>query len=80
VTYAVKDNGIGIAPAHQQKAFEIFHRLNPPTAPARALASPLPSAFWSDWTGRYGSNPSTDQGSTFFVSLPAIPNQTNDEQ
>jgi light-regulated signal transduction histidine kinase (bacteriophytochrome) len=69
--YCVQDNGIGIAAGHQDKVFEIFHRLNPEgpvggeglglTIVTRAIDR-LGGSVWVDST--------PGMGSKFFFSLP----------
>jgi signal transduction histidine kinase len=66
----VRDNGVGIEAAHQERVFELFHRLDPlveGTGLGLALAQRIVQAhggrIWVESAG-------TGRGSTFLFSLP----------
>jgi PAS domain S-box-containing protein len=72
VRYTVRDNGIGIAPEHGKRIFEIFHRLNP-AGPVKGegLGLTIVQRILDRLDGKIHVESSPDAGAAFIVDLPA---------
>jgi signal transduction histidine kinase len=70
--YCVEDNGIGIAPEHQKKIFDIFQRLDPGGAQGEGLGLTIVRKIMEKHNGRIWLESEPGKGSRFFVSIPRV--------
>jgi two-component system, chemotaxis family, sensor kinase Cph1 len=68
--YRVTDNGIGIAPEHEAKVFEIFQRLNPSSGTGEGLGLAIAQKIIERLNGKIWVKSEPGRGSKFYVSLP----------
>lgn len=71
----VKDNGIGIAPEHQERIFGLFERLHTSqNYPGTGIGLALVRKGVERMGGRVGIESALGQGCKFWLELPALPN------
>jgi signal transduction histidine kinase len=68
--YCVEDNGIGIAPEHQEEIFEMFYELEPEKRKGDGLGLTIARRIIDRHNGRIWVESEKGKGSKFFVSLP----------
>jgi chemotaxis family two-component system sensor kinase Cph1 len=70
-TYCIEDNGIGIEKNHQEKVFEIFHRLHPTGSIAgEGLGLTIASRILDRHNGTIGLESEPQKGTKFHITLP----------
>lgn len=69
--YCVEDNGIGIAPAHLDRIFEIFQRLDPARGEGEGLGLTIVRRILDRLEGDVWVESQEGSGSRFYVALPA---------
>ncbi len=78
--FAIEDNGVGIAPEHYDRVFQIFQRLNARDEyPGTGLGLPLCKKIVERHGGRLWLESRVGAGTTFFFTLPAAPDGSEGE-
>lgn len=72
-TYFVKDNGLGIPEAYQQRVFLAFQRLHADVVQGEGVGLALVYRIVGRLGGKIWLESTAGVGSTFFVALPAAP-------
>lgn len=67
--FSVKDDGIGIAPQHQESVFDIFRRLHDQTLPGSGIGLATCRRIVERYQGRMWLESELHKGSTFFFAL-----------
>lgn len=80
VVYFVRDNGLGIAAAHQPQIFQVFKRLQPDAAPGEGLGLAIVQRIVQRHGGKIWLESEVGQGTTFYVALPAEHTQSASAQ
>jgi PAS domain S-box-containing protein len=70
VVYTVEDNGIGIAPEHQERVFQIFQRVDTAAIPGEGLGLTIVRRILDRHGGKVWLESEPGRGSRFHVSLP----------
>ena len=70
--YCMEDNGIGIAPEHQEKIFEIFHQLEPHRFEGDGMGLTIVMRIIEMHNGKIWIESELGRGSKLFVSLPKV--------
>jgi signal transduction histidine kinase len=68
--YGVEDNGIGIRDDHQERIFQMFHRLNPSSGKGEGLGLTIVRRIVERHKGHITLNSQLDRGTTFTIHLP----------
>lgn len=77
-TFFVRDNGLGIARASQMKIFQAFQRLHPGAAPGEGIGLAIVRRVVERHSGQIWLESTENVGTTFFVSLPAAADASQD--
>jgi len=73
VLFSVSDNGIGIPTEHQEKIFQLFHRIDKISIEGEGLGLTVVRKILERNGGKIWVESEPGAGSTFFVSLPPSP-------
>ena len=74
VEFAVRDNGIGIAPEHRERIFGLFQRLDPESKySGLGLGLAMCARLVRNQGGEIRAEPAAGGGSVFLFTLPAAP-------
>ncbi len=81
VRIGISDNGIGIAPQHQERIWNVFERLHDrSTYPGSGIGLAIVKRAVTRMHGHYGVDSEVGKGSTFWIELPRAPRKTEDTQ
>ncbi len=74
--FYVKDNGLGIPEAYHNRVFKVFNRLHSDVAQGEGIGLALVRRIVERHGGTVWFSSTPDEGTTFFVALPAPPPET----